>query len=158
MLRSPAGKYTSRLCPRPSSVVTTPIFTPFLISENRSRFPPSIHVSDDALRRINRGSPFSTGTSHVSHGSSVPYTIRVPSGENAGLNLNNLSCVSWTGSPDGSIFTYTSPGPRNVLLPLMNVNIRPSGDSSGYTAASVKNVSCSHFCSPFGAVRTRTYK
>ena len=117
MLRSPTGRYTSRLCPRPSSVVTTPICNPLLISENRSRFPPSIQVSDDALRRIRRGSPPSTGTSHVSHGSAVPYTIRVPSGENVGLNFTNLSCVSWTGSPDGSIFTYTSPGVRNVPLP-----------------------------------------
>jgi serine/threonine protein kinase len=31
--------------------------------------------------------------------------IRVPSDENAGLNFTNLSCVSRTGSPDGSIFT-----------------------------------------------------
>src|SRR5579864_2311217 len=116
MLRSPRGRYTSRLCPRPSSVVTTPICIPLLISENRSRFPPSIHVSDDALRNIRRGSLPSTGTSHVFHGSTVPYTIRVPSGENTGLNFDSLSCVSWTGSPDGSIFTYTSPGPRNVLL------------------------------------------
>src|SRR6516165_7521128 len=151
MLRLPAGQYTSRLCPRPSSVVTTPKCIPFLSSENRIRFPPSIHVSDDAFRNIRRGSPPMTDTSHVSHGSTVPYAIRVPSGENAGLNFNNLSFVNRIGSPDGSIFTYTSPSPKNVFAPRINVNNRPSGDNAGYTAASVKKVSCSHLLSFFGA-------
>src|SRR5215469_11411621 len=32
----------------------------------------------------------------------------------------------------------------------MKASILPSGDSSGYTAESVKNVNCSHFPVPFG--------
>ena len=143
MLRFPTGRYTSRLCRRASSVVTTPMCNPFLISENRMRFPPSIQVSDDALRRSRHGSPPSTGTSQVSHGSDVPYTIRIPSGENVGLNFpRNPPCVSWIGSPDGSIFTYTSPGVRNVPFPRMNASNLSSGDNAGYTAESVKKVSC----------------
>ena len=66
------------------------------------------------------------------------------SGENEGLSLNFASWVSCTGSPLGSILTYTSPGPKKELLPRMKASIRPSEDKAGYTAASVKNVSCCH--------------
>src|SRR5215469_2832233 len=111
---------------------------------------------------MRRASPPSTGTSHVSHGFTVPYRISAPSGENVGLSLSRgaevLSWVSCTGSPAGRIFTYTSPGLRKVWLPLMNASKRPSGDNAGYTAASVKKVSCSHLLSLFGAVLgARTY-
>src|SRR5208283_3442971 len=144
MLRSPSGKNTSRLCPLPSSVVTTPMCSPLLISENNSRFPPSIHVSDEAFLSITRGSPPITGTSHTSQGPSVLYTTFVPSGENVGLSFHVPSCVNCTGSPEGSSFTKIWPGPINVSLPRMNVSIRPSGEISGYTAESAKNVNCCH--------------
>src|SRR5712671_2707538 len=70
--------------------------------------------------------------------------MREPSGENTGLSFNVLSRVNCTGSPFGSIFTYTSAGPKNVSDPRRNASIRPSGDNAGYTAESVKEVSCSH--------------
>jgi hypothetical protein len=92
--------------------------------------------------------PPSTGTTHVScvappRVMSTPmYAMRIPSGENAGLILSSMSLVSCTGSPSGSSFTYTWPGPANVLGPRMNASIRPSGDSVGETAESAKLVSC----------------
>src|SRR6516225_6731158 len=135
MLRSPSGRNTSRCWPRASSVVTTPMCSPVLISENINRFPFSTQVNDDAFLSINRGSPPSTGTSHSSHGPTTLYAMRVPSSEN-----------------DGNNFTYTSPGPKKVSLPRMNTSSLPSGESSGYTAESVKNVICSHFPLFFGVV------
>src|SRR6516164_8894096 len=150
--RSSSGKYTSRCWPRASSVVTTPMCSPLLISENISRFPFSIQVIDDAFLSINRGSPPITGTSHTSHGPTTLYAICEPSGENIGDIFTRSSFVSGTGSPDGNNFTYTFPAPKRVPLPRMNVSIRPSGESSGYTAETVKNVNCSHCPLFFGAI------
>src|SRR5690349_19154018 len=114
-------------------------------SENSSFFPPSVHVSDELFGSIGCGSPPSTGTCHVSHPDdcTVPYAICEPSGEKEGLIFSVASCVSCAGSPSGSSFTYTCPGPKNELSPRMNASIRPSGESAGYTAESVKNVNCS---------------
>ena len=52
------------------------------------------------------------------------------------------SWVNCTGSPSGSSFAKMSPGPPIVpgVCPWMNVSIRPSGDSAGADAASVKLV------------------
>src|SRR6202158_6227065 len=71
--------------------------------------------------------------------------MRDPSGENAGLSFNVLSRVNCTGAPLGSIFMYTSDGPKKVSGPRRHARIRASADTAGYTAESVKEVSCSHF-------------
>src|ERR1700678_2777123 len=131
MLRSPSGTYTSRPCPRDSSVVTRAICKPCLISEKSTRLPPSIQVRDDAFGKKTRGSPPSTGTSQTSHGPAVLYAIRVLSGEKIGLNFSVLSCVSCTGSPSGRNCTYICPRPKNDSVPRMNASILPSEDSAG---------------------------
>ena len=69
---------------------------------------------------------------------------REPSGENTGRNFSFESCVSCRGWPSGKNLTQICPRPKNELFPRMNASIRPSADRAGYTAESVKKVSCSH--------------
>src|SRR6185369_11844876 len=106
----------------------------------------SIHTSPEAFGSHSRGSPPSTGTTQVSQSRELPfvYAIRDPSGEKTGLIFGVSSCVSCTGSPLGSIFTYTCPGPRKVLGPRMKVSMRPSGESAGWLTESAKFVICTH--------------
>src|SRR5580704_8571602 len=69
------------------------MWIPSLISENSNRFPPSIHVNDDAFGNIRCASPPSTGTSHMSKGVAVPYAIRDPSGDNVGHTAESVKNV-----------------------------------------------------------------
>src|SRR5262245_1430626 len=115
-----------------------PMWGIFLISEN-STCPALLHASPEAFRSQSLGEPPSTGTTQVSHSKSRPttvYAIRVPSGENTGPILTRLSFVNCTGSPSGSLLTYTSPGPKKVAGPRINVTKRPSGDSAGWLTES----------------------
>src|ERR1700689_3628437 len=80
------------------------------------------------------------------------------SAEKTGFNFCEASCVSSTAWPSGRNLTQTCPGPKNELLPRMNASIRPSGESAGYTAESVKKVSCSQSLLAGALIRNQRYK
>src|SRR5262245_52323685 len=118
----------------------------FLISENSS-CREAVQTSPEAFCSHRSGAPPSTGTVHVSQRNFRPttvYAMRAPSGENTGLIFTRLSFVSRTGSPSGSLLTYTWPGPKNVEGPRMKVTIRPSGESAGWPTESGSLVIWTH--------------
>jgi hypothetical protein len=103
-----AGTYTSRAPVRFSSDATSAMWMSWsFTSENNTRLLPN-QARPVAFARNGRGWPLMTGTTHVSPHSTpglTVYAMRSPSGENAGLILEDWSRVSWTGSPSGSVFT-----------------------------------------------------
>src|SRR6187200_886083 len=129
----------------------------FLISENSSCRGP-VQIRPDALRSHSSGAPFSKGTIHVSQrnfGETTVYAMRAPSAEKTGLIFTRLSFVSWTGSPSGSVLTYTWPGPKNVEGPRIKVTMRPSGESAGWLTESGSLVIWTHSDRLGGAVWPR---
>src|SRR5579864_3310146 len=152
MPRSWGGTYRSRDSVRLSVAVTRAMWIPFLASENR-RWCSSIQVRPEAFGSHTCGAPPSTGTTHVSHG--TVYAMREPSGENSGLIFGSASRVSSTGSPLGSSLTYTWPAPANVLELRTKASMRPSGESAGETAESVKSVSWTHWADDGGGAFSR---
>jgi hypothetical protein len=75
------------------------------------------------------------------------YATCVPSGENATLYFIRGSSVRRLTSPFGSSFTYTWSSVKKSLAPRMNATMRPSGESAGAVAESVKSVNCV-YCAP----------
>src|SRR2546428_1747069 len=108
------------------------MWEPFLISENKSLCL-SIHTRPDAFGSHRRGSPPSTGTTHVSQPfmCDTVYAMRDMSGENTGLILLKPSRVSCCGSPSGRILTQIWPDATNVLGPRMKVSIHPPAQTAG---------------------------